>query len=173
MKVGLLDVISTDGKVMRLTPSFGMDAISFQAGTFPVLAKSPFSLTIENVGAKVLDVSGEGSVTVGIPCDRCLREVKVTLPLSLAYRFDMKLTEEELLKEEDVPCIDGTELDVDALIYAQILMDWPMKVLCREDCKGLCPRCGKNLNEGPCGCEEEPKDPRMAAISDIFKKSLQ
>ncbi len=173
MKVGLLEVISTDGKVRNFSPSFERDTISFQAGTFPILEKTPFSLTVENVGARVLDVNGAGSVTMGIPCDRCLRPVRVTLPLSFTYRFDMKLSPEELEQEQDVPCLEGTFLDCEALIYAQILMDWPFKVLCKEDCKGLCPNCGKNLNDGPCDCEETPKDPRMAAISDLFKKSLQ
>ena len=66
--------------------------------------------------------------------------------------------------------LTGMDLDVDRLVYLEVLMSWPLKVLCRDDCKGICSQCGKNLNDGPCGCAEEPKDPRMAAISDIFSK---
>ena len=62
-----------------------------------------------------------------------------------------------------------TNLDTDLLILGEILPSLPEKVLCREDCKGLCPMCGKNLNEGACGCRQEPSDPRMAQIQDIFK----
>ena len=47
-------------------------------------------------------------------------------------------------------------------------MSWPSRVLCKEDCRGLCIRCGRNLNEGPCSCEEEAADPRMARIREIF-----
>ena len=55
----------------------------------------------------------------------------------------------------------------------ELLMNMPMKILCREDCKGICNRCGANLNEGTCHCEEEPKDPRMAAILDIFREAAE
>ena len=64
----------------------------------------------------------------------------------------------------------GYDLDVDKLVYGEILMNWPMQVLCKEDCKGICSHCGKDLNEGPCSCEQESPDPRMAAIRDIFSK---
>ena len=60
---------------------------------------------------------------------------------------------------------------MEGLVYDELLSGWPMKVLCREDCRGICSRCGANLNKGPCGCKEEPKDLRMAAIRDIFQNS--
>ncbi len=83
----------------------------------------------------------------------------------------MKLTDEERVNDLDESSyLTGYDLDVDRLVYLEVLMSWPLKVLCKEDCKGICSRCGKNLNNGPCGCTEEPKDPRMAAISDIFSK---
>ena len=86
-------------------------------------------------------------------------------------KLDMKLTDEERVNDLDESnYLTGMDLDVDRLVYLEVLMSWPLKVLCREDCKGICSQCGKNLNDGPCGCVEEPKDPRMAAISDIFSK---
>ena len=66
--------------------------------------------------------------------------------------------------------IIGTSLDVDQLIFGEILVSWPMKVLCREDCKGICRRCGANLNLSECQCPKTEPDPRMAAIQDIFNK---
>ena len=89
----------------------------------------------------------------------------------LAKKLDMKLSDEERVNDLDESSyLTGMNLDVDRLVYLEVLICWPLKVLCKEDCKGICSRCGKNLNEGPCGCKEEPKDPRMAAISDIFSK---
>ena len=83
----------------------------------------------------------------------------------------MKLTDEDRIHDLDENSyLTGMDLDVDRLVYLEVLMSWPLKVLCKEDCKGLCSQCGKNLNFGPCDCVEEPKDPRMAAISDIFSK---
>ena len=66
--------------------------------------------------------------------------------------------------------ITGTELDVDRMIHNELLVQWPLRVLCREDCKGICSRCGTNLNYNNCDCEKQSLDPRMAAISDIFSK---
>ena len=87
------------------------------------------------------------------------------------YKFIKLLFIEERVNDLDESSyLTGMNLDVDRLVYLEVLICWPLKVLCKEDCKGICSRCGKNLNEGPCGCKEEPKDPRMAAISDIFSK---
>ena len=148
-----------------------MDQITFQTGTFPVLAKEPVELSITNTGDRVLELTGHGQITVSIPCDRCLEEVSVDIPFQIQRKLDMKLTEEERINDLDESSyLTGMDLDVDQLVYLEVLMGWPLKVLCREDCKGICSQCGKNLNDGPCGCVEEPKDPRMAAISDIFSK---
>ena len=163
MQIHLSDISSSEGMRIQKTAEFGMDTITFQSGSFPVLAKEPIELTITNTGDRNLEIRGTGKITVGIPCDRCLEPV--------ATVFDMKLTDEDRVNDLDESSyLTGMDLDVDQLVYLEVLMSWPLKVLCREDCKGICSQCGKNLNDGPCGCVEEPKDPRMAAISDIFSK---
>ena len=65
--------------------------------------------------------------------------------------------------------IDGYHLDVEQLLYNEILVGWPTKVLCSEDCKGICSVCGQNLNEGTCDCEDTSLDPRMSVIRDLYK----
>ncbi len=83
----------------------------------------------------------------------------------------MKLTDEERVNDLDESSyLTGMDLDVDQLVYLEVLMSWPLKVLCREDCKGICSQCGKNLNEGASVVTKARKRPRMAAISDIFSK---
>ena len=62
----------------------------------------------------------------------------------------------------------GYEFDVDAFIESEISFNMPTKILCNPDCKGICKVCGKNLNEGDCGCDQFVPDPRMAAIKDIY-----
>ena len=171
MQIHLSDISSSEGKSQHYSVVFEMDTITFQQGTFPVLDKEPVELTITNTGDRVLELEGSGLVTVGIPCDRCLEEVKTRISFEFKRKLDMKLTDEERVNDLDESSyLTGYDLDVDRLVYLEVLMSWPLKVLCKEDCKGICSRCGKNLNDGPCGCAEEPKDPRMAAISDIFSK---
>ena len=88
--------------------------------------------------------------------------------------IDKKLTvQEEGLVDEEMEKPDyliGFELDVDKLVYAEILVNWPMRVLCKDDCKGICKVCGMNLNKGTCSCDSFVPDPRMAAFQDIFNK---
>ena len=171
MRIHLSDLSSSEGKCIQQSVPFEMDRISFQAGTYPVLAKKPVELCITNTGDRILELTGHGQITVSIPCDRCLEEVSVDIPFQIQRKLDMKLTEEERINDLDESSyLTGMDLDVDQLVYLEVLMGWPLKVLCREDCKGICSQCGKNLNDGPCGCVDEPKDPRMAAISDIFSK---
>ena len=69
--------------------------------------------------------------------------------------------------------MEGYSIDTDALLRNEISLNWPVKILCREDCKGLCPVCGRNLNEGDCGCDTFVPDPRMAALKDIFERSKE
>ena len=171
MQIHLSDVTDSEGKYIQLQPELELDKISFQMGDYPILEKTPVELEITNTGNKVLELKGIGSVTVGIPCDRCLEQVAVKIPYEIEQKLDMKKSDTERVQDLDEnDYLTGMDLDVDRLVYLEVLMSWPLKVLCREDCKGICSRCGKNLNKGSCGCAEEPNDPRMAAISDIFSK---
>ena len=171
MQIHLSDITDSEGKHIQLQPELELDKISFQMGDYPILEKTPVELEITNTGNKVLELKGIGSVTVGIPCDRCLEQVAVKIPYEIEQKLDMKKSDTKRVQDLDEnDYLTGMDLDVDRLVYLEVLMSWPLKVLCREDCKGICSRCGKNLNKGSCGCAEEPKDPRMAAISDIFSK---
>ncbi|MBR2765904.1 MAG: DUF177 domain-containing protein [Blautia sp.] len=171
MQISLLDVTEKEGKELHVTVPFEMDAITFQLGTFPIVDRDPIQLDVINIGKKVLDLSGSCRVRVEVPCDRCLTPVQVDIPVSFTRRLDMKLPESELALELDENSyLTGTDLDTDFLVYLEILMSWPPKILCREDCAGLCSRCGKNLNDGPCGCSTQSTDPRMAAISELFRQ---
>ena len=69
--------------------------------------------------------------------------------------------------DEYVLAPDG-KVELDELLREDVLLDLPGKFLCREDCKGLCPRCGKNLNQGDCGCPKQEVDPRLAALQALL-----
>lgn len=171
MLIHLSDVMNREGKTFAREAKVDMDVITFQLGSFPIKEKSPIAFAITNTGEKVLEIAGTGHLKIAIPCDRCLEEVIVDFPLDMHRKVDMKLSEEDRIKDLDESnYITGTDLDVDQLVCNEVLMWWPLKVLCREDCKGICSHCGKNLNHGSCDCEEESLDPRMAAIRDIFSK---
>ena len=101
MQIHLSDISSSEGKSQHYSVAFEMDTITFQQGTFPVLAKEPVELTITNTGDRVLELEGSGLVTVGIPCDRCLEEVRTRIPFEFKRKLDMKLTDEERVNDLD------------------------------------------------------------------------
>ena len=78
MQIHLSDITDSEGKIIQFSPEVELDKISFQMGEFPILDRSPVELRIANTGNKVLELTGKGSLTVGIPCDRCLEQVSVT-----------------------------------------------------------------------------------------------
>ena len=83
----------------------------------------------------------------------------------------MNLTDEERIANlDEQPYLQGYNLDVDQLVRDELLLNLPMKVLCDEDCKGICNRCGANLNHETCDCDRSSLDPRMSVIQDIFKQ---
>lgn len=82
-------------------------------------------------------------------------------------------TTEYTEEEDDQIFMEGYQLNVEDLLYSEILLNLPTKVLCREDCKGICRQCGKDLNEGECGCDTFVPDPRMAVIKDIFNEDKE
>lgn len=173
MLINLTDVFTSEGKVKKMSQTLDVDSVSYMGVMYPVTGKSDVSLTFTNIGTGRILLEGEMSLKLDIPCDRCLQSVEVPVGVSFAHEIAAP-SEENVQSEEEEQCfMSGYELDVDALMNNEILINMPVKVLCREDCKGICMVCGKNLNEGECGCDTFVPDPRMAAIKDIFNANKE
>ena len=158
MLVNLTDVFTNEGQVQEQTVSYDADTFTSQSGTFSIKESSPVAL-----------VQGTAKLTFALACDRCLQDVDYTFDLSFdTVVISPDYTGEDAEEEAASELMEGYHLNVDELIKNELLLNWPMKVLCREDCKGICKSCGKNLNDGECGCDDFVPDPRMAAIKDLF-----
>ena len=83
---------------------------------------------------------------------------------------DEKVSKDEQEDENVITLEEGDVLDIRDVVMNNIYLALPLKVLCKEDCKGLCQDCGKNLNEGQCNCTHEEVDPRLSALKDMFKE---
>ncbi|MFP5239280.1 MAG: YceD family protein [Acidobacteriota bacterium] len=110
-------------------------------------------------------VRGRLTGEVSTPCDRCLKDVSVGIDQPFDVFEQLESSDEEsvepgLLREHK----GRLELDAGAMLWEEFVLALPTKPLCSEDCKGLCPTCGKDLNEGPCGCAKSEGDERMAAL---------
>jgi len=172
MKIDISDIISVENKEMSKKAEIELLDFHSRMGKFPIVNKSSFSLHFSNVEKKLLKIEGSTQVDIEIPCDRCLNGVRITFPITINKELSIAdlLEHSNSGENEEFHYITGTELDVDKLIFGEILVDWPMKVLCNKDCKGICNKCGCNLNSEECECDRAELDPRMAAIQDIFNK---
>ena len=170
MLINLSDVLSDQHKTVEETVRLEMEEIRLQSGAYPIISKEPVHVIVEHIRGKELLITAETRLSVMIPCDRCLEDVKREFELNCVKHVDVGLSDAELTEELDESnFIAGYHLDVDKLLFHEILSSWPTKVLCREDCKGLCNVCGQNLNTGSCNCEDTGLDPRMSVVRDLFK----
>lgn len=170
MLINLSDVLSEHHKTIDKTTSVEMREFHSELGRFPVLEKEDVHIVVKHVKNRELMITGEGRLVLEIPCDRCLEAVPTEFILEFTKNVDLdESSEEQAMELDEKNYIDGYNLDVDKLLYNEILIGWPMKILCREDCKGICNMCGQNLNKGTCDCEDTSLDPRMSVIRDVFK----
>lgn len=121
-------------------------------------------------GARV-QLVGELIAAVSFDCDRCLKPLTIPVEqtFDLTYVPPVRTEEEKELGDADLLVAFYTDqvIDVDDLVREQIELAVPMSRLCSDECRGLCPECGANLNEADCRCSPEDADPRWAALTQL------
>ncbi|HKM04153.1 MAG TPA: DUF177 domain-containing protein [Lachnospiraceae bacterium] len=169
MLVNLTDILSSENLVIHKMIEIELDSIDYLTEKFVLIEKEPLNLTLTNMGSKKVLIEGKIRLVLRMNCDRCLKDVNIVFDLALSRMVVAPGEEKADEDEEEQSFMDKYHLDVDELVYSEIMMNWPMKVLCAESCKGICKKCGNDLNDGDCGCDTFVPDPRMAVIKDIFK----
>ena len=124
-------------------------------------------------------IKGQLATSLEMSCARCLEPLTqdVKRDFDLLYRplgadagrDEMSITD----AEAEISYYEGEGLPLEDVVREQVLLAAPLKVICREDCQGLCPHCGKNLNEIQCSCVDEVEDPRWSALKEIRDKLNQ
>lgn len=159
-----------------------------EARSFPVLEtirkrgevvfESPIRFEIRAVRADALVyVQGRFAAFVRLACSRCLARYRTEVAerFSLTYAPRKQMPEQQRPGEEvevsddevDLTPFDGDQIDLTEGLQEQLVMALPLKPLCSDDCKGICPRCGADLNQGPCNCPGEEVDPRLAVLAKL------
>ena len=130
-------------------------------GGYPLQKPVQISGTVEN-RTGIVTLGYLAMFTLNTLCDRCLTPVE----RDFSMRFEHILVRELAGKDEEefIVCADDT-LDLIPLATEDILLELPTRILCREDCKGLCPKCGTNLNESTCDCNQDAEvDSRLSVL---------
>ncbi len=130
-------------------------------------------LELTNVYGRI-SVRGHLSVPVALECSRCLEAYEEILEIEINEECALREIDapESYEESEEEPCpipiLNDNELDLSELVRQLIAMHLPLRPLCRAECRGLCPYCGKDLNQGPCDCVAKAIDPRWAKLRDLF-----
>lgn len=166
MLLGLSKIIDCPGESVAFSTNVDLSDLCYGVSypvSEPVLAEG----TVRNT-AGVLMMKGSISTTIHGVCDRCASDFdrEVQFPLDVVLVTELVNEENE---DEWVFPLEGDSADLDDIIRTVFVLNLDSKLLCRDDCKGLCFRCGKNLNEGPCNCQKE-LDPRFAALRQLLEK---
>ena len=162
MFLDLHEIIEVPGRSVPFQCELDGERLSFPtlvAFNGPVTAQGQVKNT-----AGVLELTAEVRADMTVRCDRC----GVPFEKRMTPRYTAVLqADAEDADSEDVFPLDGDGVDVSDVLETCLILDMDQKFLCRDDCKGLCPTCGKDLNEGPCGCKKQI-DPRMAALGQLL-----
>lgn len=169
MFVNLTEVLTNEDRVVTMQTETGITEVSVGGERYPVLASSPVCFVFTNTGKGRARIEGKAELVFSAGCDRCLKPVEEKREISFTREVWAPDMAVESSVYEEQPFMEGFQLNVEDLLISEIVTSWPMKILCKPDCKGICPICGRDLNTGMCDCDTFVPDPRMAAIKDIFE----
>ena len=166
MLLGLSKIIDCPGASVPFSVSVDLSDLLYGESypvSEPVLAEG----TVRNT-AGVLVMTGSLHTTIHGICDRCAADFDRYVEFPLDVVLVTELTNEENEDEWVFP-LEGDSADLDDIVRTVFVLNLDSKLLCKEDCKGICCRCGKNLNHEACNCQKE-LDPRFAALKQLLEK---
>jgi len=164
VKLELIDIFSNSGAVSEFEGDMNFGEISELSVSFegPVHIKG----RAENIGGQV-EISAHITGKIAANCARCMKDIFKDVDFEFTERIAGKDT--EIVDTDDIILLDGSEVDIAELTLNNFITVSPMKYLCKEDCKGLCPNCGADRNQTDCKCDENAIDPRLDVLNNLFR----
>ncbi len=166
MLLALSKILDTPGAELSFSTSVDLSDLRY-GSSYPVSEPVKASGTVRNT-AGVLVMTGLIETTIHGVCDRCASDFDrdVSMPIDVVLVTELSNEDNE---DEKIFPLEGDSADLEDIVRTVFVLNLDSKLLCSADCKGLCFRCGKNLNEGPCSCQKEI-DPRFAALKQLLEK---
>jgi len=175
----LFDLRQIHGERAHVERTFAPAAFEAPDPEYRIEAPVRLSMDVEKAGSDTFRVTGRVVTQLGLDCGRCVEPFELPVDAAFELRYVPQPEhgggEERELAEDDLTTAfyqDGA-LDVIDLLREQFQLALPMKPLCREDCKGLCPECGTNLNRASCECAPHWEDPRLAALKGLLDRQKE
>ena len=161
--IELEPVFNNEGLTRPLDFSLDLNDVEYNGG-FPF--KTPVCIKGEVKNSTgIVSVNAKADFTLKLTCDRCTAEFDRKFSVPCEHVLVTELNDDS---NDELIVIDSLHYDIEPLISEDVLLSLPSKVLCRENCLGICHRCGKDLNDGPCSCGKET-DSRWDVLSQLFE----
>lgn len=163
MLVNLTDIFINEGSSKTIDCTFSMKDVSI-GGIQPLDLITTNAIAKNTAGLITLSICTEFDYIA--PCDRCGKKTQK----HFSYHFEHIITA-SIVGDVDDEYIEAPDyvIDLQQTVFDDIILALPLKFLCNENCKGLCQICGKNLNDGDCGCNKKQIDPRLEVLKDLLK----
>lgn len=170
MLINIAELFSQTVTDVTVDHTFKYEEIAFGSDVYGI--KSPICVHMALKKLDKDDYLATGSIvtTLTIPCNRCMEDVIEEVKADFTKEFKTIVYEDE---EDFHEYLNGVILDLEKLVLDEVYMNIPMKVLCSDDCLGICKSCGKNLNHTACDCEDDNVDPRLAGLKDLFNNQFK
>ena len=165
MRLNLREIIHVPGASLPFEFQLDLSQEDF-FGEQPITRPVTVTGQVKNI-ADVLVLEGEAKSLLDYTWDRCMSRFSREKVVGLSFLLAETLEGED---DGEIVLLDDGEIDVGDLAYTAFILDMDTKHLCSEDCKGLCPGCGVNLNQEPCRCKKQA-DPRWAALEQLLDKN--
>ena len=175
----LFDLNRLHGPREHIERTFQPSAFDPQDSEFRVVAPAELVLDIQKLGKDAFAVSGRVTTRLEVECSRCAEPVEIPVDATFDLRYvphEQNVGEGELeVGDDDLTTAFYREglLDLTELLREQFVLALPMKPLCTEDCRGLCPQCGTNLNRSQCACTPQWEDPRLAGLKALLPRDKE
>ena len=164
MRLDLKNIIHVPGTELPFSCQLDLSDLDFY-GTHPICEPVEVTGVVRN-RAGMLELTAELRSNLHLHCDSCGKPFERVMTVSVDRLLATELENEE---DDEIILVTGHELDLDPVMTDEYILAMDTKQLCREDCKGRCPRCGVDLNEGECQCKPE-MDPRFAVLAKLLEK---
>lgn len=173
MYIDIGEIRKTDGQTFHFDLTVELPPLDVDNSEICFEKPLSISLDIRSTG-KELIFTGKIKGDTQLVCNRCLERYGFCLDTDFKEEFchasDLDEFREEGRNTDDIHVFEGNRINLEDIIRESVLLSIPMKSVCDEDCRGLCPVCGKNLNKDNCGCEITTVDPRLADLKKYFER---
>lgn len=165
MKINIASVLKNDGASQQFSTSVELGEFDLMGSTLRFAKPVTVNGKILNIGG-TLEISAQIDGEYITQCSRCGESVNMTLSADLFESVENDFSD----VDDECISVSGNIIDITGSVNAAIFNSIPLQFLCSEECKGLCPVCGINLNKEECNCETEVYDPRFAIFRNLSKE---